>query len=90
MLLGGDVDVSQQYLELTPEQRAYFQAKTAAQSSTVQMKAMAQTQHGAQGARALVELKGVDRNYPLVDVVSLKPARDLQTQLSQQDGVWGR
>ncbi|MCW8916389.1 MAG: ABC transporter permease [Magnetovibrio sp.] len=89
VLLGGDVDISQQHVKFTDEERKYFEAHSSARSSTIEMKAMAQTGQGVNGTRALVELKGVDAHYPLVDSVTLNPTAGLQTQLSIQDGVWG-
>jgi len=49
------------------------------------MQAMAQTD----GARALVELEGVDAFYPLTGAVQLDPPTDVQAVLAQQKGVWG-
>lgn len=89
ILLGGDVDLSQRHLTLNADELAYLDANSSARSATVEMKAMAQTGHGVDGRRALVELKGVDNLYPLVDAVGLEPPAPLQDQLAQQDGVWG-
>lgn len=85
VLLGGDVDIQVQHRPITLEQRAYLTQHTQRLSSTVEMKAMAQTE----SARALVEMKGVDTLYPLVGAVDLAPVSDLQNLLSKQNGVWG-
>ena len=89
ILLGGDVDISQRHLKLSADELDYLDQNSAARSSTIEMKAMAQTGSGVTGTRALVELKGVDRAYPLVDSVGLEPSAALQDQLAQRDGVWG-
>jgi len=85
VLLGGDVDLRTQHQPISAEQQAYLHANTTSLSSTVEMKAMAQTD----GARALVELKGVDAYYPLTGAVLLDPPADVQDVLAQQNGVWG-
>lgn len=84
-LLGGDVDLRMQHRPIEGEHRTYLKANSLRLSSTVEMKAMAQTD----AARTLVELKAVDQNYPLVGALILEPASNLQNQLSKQNGVWG-
>jgi len=84
-LLGGDVDLRTQHQPITDEQRTYLETSTTRLSSTMEMKAMAQTA----GARTLVELKGVDVLYPLMGAVELDPPSELQGQLSKINGVWG-
>lgn len=85
VLLGGDVDVQMQHQSLSDNQRSYLAAHTTRLSSTVEMKAMAQTDD----ARALVELKAVDHLYPLVGSLDLEPPVSLHSLLSKRDGVWG-
>lgn len=84
-LLGGDVDLRMQHRSIDDEQRAFLQSHARRLSSTVEMKAMAQTDD----TRALVELKGVDGLYPLVGEIQLDPPSPLQSLLAQQNGVWG-
>lgn len=85
VLLGGDVSVRLQHRPIEGAPLQYLRDHAAKMSSAVEMKAMAQTD----GTRALVELKAVDGNYPLVGAVTLEPIGDLQSLLSQQDGAWG-
>ena len=85
VLLGGDVSVRMQHRPVEGEALTYIKDRADAVSSVVEMKAMAQTP----GARALVELKGVDAAYPLTGAVELQPAGDLQAQLAKTDGIWG-
>ena len=84
-LLGGDVDLRTQHQPVSEDQRLYLQAHTTRMSSTIEMKAMAQTE----SSRALVELKGVDALYPLMGAVELDPPSALQGQLAKSNGVWG-
>ncbi|HEY9078532.1 ABC transporter permease [Magnetovibrio sp.] len=84
-LLGGDVDLRTQHQPITTEQRDYLKTNAAKLSSTVEMKAMAQTDAN----RTLVELKGVDGFYPLSGAVVLDPPGELQTILAKQGDVWG-
>jgi len=88
-LLGGDVDLRTQHLAIDADQRIYLETNGERLSSTVEMKAMAQTGSGANGRRALVELKGVDAHYPLVGNLVFDPPADLQSQLSKQGDAWG-
>ena len=85
VLLGGDVSLRLQHRTIDAEQRAYLTARTAEMSSTVEMKAMAQTDT----ARALVELKGVDQAYPLAGKLELSGSEGLQSLLSKRNGLWG-
>ena len=84
-LLGGDVDLRTQHQPVSDNQRLYLQAHTTHMSSTIEMKAMAQTDD----SRALVELKGVDALYPLMGSVELDPPSVLQDQLAISNGIWG-
>ena len=85
VLLGGDVDLRMQHRPVEDEHKAFLQRHATRLSSTIEMKAMAQTN----GARALVELKAVDANYPLVGSVVVEPASALQDQLRHTNGHWG-
>ena len=85
VLLGGDVSVRMQHRPIEGDALAYLKEKSRALSSTVEMKAMAQTDT----SRALVELKAVDGLYPLAGTVTLEPANNLQSLLAQQNGTWG-
>ncbi|MBL4693223.1 MAG: ABC transporter permease [Magnetovibrio sp.] len=84
-LLGGDVSVRSQQRPIQGAPLAYLTSHAKTVSAVLEMKAMAQTEN----ARTLVELKGVDANYPLVGSVTMTPAHELQSVLSKQNGLWG-
>jgi len=56
-------------------------------SLLIQMRAMARTLDGDR--RSLIELKAVDRAYPLYGAVTLAPAASLSDAFAQRDGHWG-
>ena len=86
VILGGDVDLSLHHRTVPADQRAHL-AASGALSETAAMRAMA---HGPEGGRpVLVELKAVDRNYPLYGAVTLEPAMPLSAALAPADGVRG-
>ncbi|CAA7617483.1 putative ABC transporter, permease protein [Magnetospirillum sp. LM-5] len=83
-LLGGDLDIRQSYQPVTdPQLAALKQWGTVSQGADLRVMA----RFG--DARRLVELKAVDRLYPLVGRVVLEPAQDLSTALAVQDGLPG-
>ncbi len=85
-LLGGDVELRLLYRPATAEQRAAFAA--AGRVSEVEtLRAMARS--GAGASRLLVELKAVDRAYPLSGRMTLSPDMDLAAALDERDGRWG-
>jgi len=86
VLLGGDLDLRQSHQPITPDQLAVL-AGMGRISIGVEMRAMASI--GNNRARSLVELKGVDRSYPLVGRLELAPAMDVAQALERRDGVWG-
>jgi len=87
-LLGGDVDVRVQQTPADAAQMAYLAAETERLSAVVQMRAMARPASGAD-SRALVELKAVDRSYPLVGALATEPQAPLASLLEKRDGAWG-
>lgn len=60
-------------------------------STAVELRSMARSENdaGEVGARTLIELKGVDANYPLYGAVILEPAMSLDQALAENDGTWG-
>jgi putative ABC transport system permease protein len=86
-LLGGDVDIRKIYKPVTEEERAYLDANSEAVSEVVSMRSMARTTDGEQSA--LVELKAVDRPYPLVGAMITDPNAPLQEILAERDGRFG-
>ncbi len=100
-ILGGDASFSLVSRELTPEQRAFFQARGRISEITT-MRAMARREDGqgeaGQGASgeaelgeaAMVEIKAVDvATYPARGVVDLEPDTPLAETLGERDGVAG-
>ncbi len=85
-MLGGDLDVTLAYRAATPEQQAYL-GKSGDLSEIASMRGMARTISGE--SRSLIELKGVDKAYPLYGEVTLDPPQDLATALAKRDGKWG-
>ncbi|HEX6841918.1 MAG TPA: FtsX-like permease family protein [Stellaceae bacterium] len=85
-MLGGDVELHLVHRTATPQQRAYL-AKEADVSEVAQMRAMARTETGDE--RTLIELKAVDRAYPLYGDVTLDPPQSLAAATAERDGHWG-
>lgn len=87
-LLGGDVDLRLLHRAPTDEQEAYLTRHSAALSRITEMRAMARPA-ADRDTRAMVELKAVDRAYPLVGAIELSPAIPLAEAVARRDGVWG-
>jgi putative ABC transport system permease protein len=85
VILGGDVSFNLIQREATAEEKA-FVARHGQMSVAATLRAMTQT---PDGRSALVEIKAVDRAYPLYGELSLEPALDLPTLLAERDGVFG-
>ncbi len=85
VILGGDVSFSLIQREATDEENK-FVAQRGRMSVAATMRAMSQT---SDGRSALVELKAVDRHYPLYGELSLEPAMNLSALLAERDGVFG-
>jgi len=61
-------------------------------SALTQLRSMARTLDTTTGEvqdRTLIELKGVDGNYPLYGTITLDPPLPLHETLAQKDGLWG-
>ncbi|MCR9174958.1 MAG: ABC transporter permease [Alphaproteobacteria bacterium] len=86
-LLGGDIDIRKIYQPADPEQRAYLEREGARVSEIVSMRSMSRTVSGQESA--LVELKAVDRAYPLVGALTVEPAAPLQDLMAERNGVFG-
>jgi putative ABC transport system permease protein len=84
VLLGGDLDLRLAHREITPEQRAWLEARGRL-SQLTELRAMAHKDD----RRALIELRAVDRAYPLYGAVELHPARPLAELLAYHNGAWG-
>ena len=84
-ILGGDLAFSLIHRELSPAERAFFDARgTVATVAT--MRAMARK---ADGDAALIEIKAVPPEYPSIGEVVLSPATALADALGKRDGVDG-
>jgi len=92
-LLGGDIDIRRIHTPATDEQRAWFRDNAERVSRTVELRGMARRPGGngaGDGARqTLVELKAVDRAYPLFGTTVTKPEQPLAQGLARRDGAWG-
>jgi putative ABC transport system permease protein len=85
VLLGGDMAFNLVQREATPSERAFLDANGRV-SATATMRAMAQT---PDARTALVEIKAVDKNYPLLGSAVLEPAIALPDALAQRNGAYG-
>jgi putative ABC transport system permease protein len=85
-ILGGDVELRLLYRPATRSQIAFFEASGAV-SAIREMRAMARPIAGDE--RALVELKGIDSDYPLYGGLELQPSVSLADALAERDGRWG-
>jgi putative ABC transport system permease protein len=85
VILGGDVAFSLALREATDEQKAFFFSRgTVSEIST--MRAMART---PEGDATLVDLKAVDRAYPLTGKVTLSPDLPLGEALAKGGETFG-
>jgi putative ABC transport system permease protein len=84
-ILGGDLAFTLSQREATDAERAFLEAHGRV-SAAATMRAMARTDDG--GA-ALVEIKTVDRAYPLYGTVAVEPAQPLLELLASRDGAFG-
>ena len=85
-LLGGDVEFMLVHRTANADELSYMEA--AGQVSHVaQLRGMARTIDGA--SRSLVEIKAVDRAYPLYGVVGLSPVGPLADALANRAGRFG-
>ena len=85
VILGGDVAFVLIQREASTAERAFL-ASRGALSTVATMRAMART---TDGRTALVEVKAIDRAYPLYGTVVTEPAADLAELLALRDGAFG-
>jgi putative ABC transport system permease protein len=85
VLLGGDALFALIQREARPEEVAYLATKGEL-SVAATMRAMARSN---EGQYALVELKAVDRKFPLLGALDLQPALPLADALAARDGAFG-
>lgn len=84
-LLGGDVAFSLIQREAKPEELAFLRSRGQV-SVAAALRVMAR---GADGRLALVELKAVDGNYPMLGQVALDPPVPMPDLLAERDGAFG-
>jgi putative ABC transport system permease protein len=85
VILGGDLSFILIQREATQAERD-FVASQGTSSVTATLRAMART---ASGDTSLVEMKAVDRAYPLYGAIVTQPAGDLGTLLERRGEVFG-
>jgi putative ABC transport system permease protein len=84
-ILGGDAAFSLSQRELAAPERAFLNSRGTV-SLAATMRAMARAESGD---TALVELKAVDRAYPLYGALALEPAMPPADAVAQRDGIFG-
>jgi putative ABC transport system permease protein len=84
-LLGGDVAFSLIQREAKPDEVAFLRARGQV-SVAATLRAMART---GDGRLALVELKAVDGNYPMLGELTLDPKMPVADVLAEHDGAFG-
>lgn len=84
-LLGGDISFALIQREATRDERAFLDAHGKV-SIAAMMRSMARSQGGE---FALVDLKAVDGNYPMLGSVKLTPQIPMNELLAQRDGIFG-
>ncbi len=84
-LLGGDASFSLIQREAKPDEQAFLSTKGEL-SVAATMRAMARSNDGQY---ALVELKAVDQNFPLLGALDMQPALPLADVLATRDGIFG-
>src|SRR2546421_649128 len=84
-LLGGDAAFSLIQREAKPEEVAFLRSRGEV-SIAATLRGMARA---ADGRLALVELKAVDGNYPMLGELTLDPGMPLAELLAERDGTFG-
>src|SRR4051812_31483764 len=84
-LLGGDAAFSLIQREAKPDEVAFLRARGTV-SIAATLRGMARS---GDGRLALVELKAVDGNYPMLGAVTLDPELPVQELLAERDGAFG-
>ena len=85
-ILGGDVEFHLAQRPASAQERDFL-AASGAVSEVTRMRAMAIANGNSK--RSLIELKSVDRAYPLYGAPSLLPDQPLAAALQFRDGAWG-
>jgi putative ABC transport system permease protein len=85
-LLGGDVEVRVTQHEISDKDRAWL-ASQGRVAMIAETRAMAIVQ--GKDTRSIVELKAVDRNYPLYGIADVSPRTPLNELFANREGVFG-
>src|SRR5271154_1882822 len=85
VILGGDASFSLIHHELTPEERAFLQARGTLYT-VANLRAMARN---AEGDATLADLKAVDDSWPRLGVAALDPQLVPQRALAERQGRFG-
>ena len=86
VILGGDLEIGTGAQPPPPALLAWLAARGARVSQLVQMRSLLVA---PSGERQLVELRAVDRAWPLVGAPELDPAMPVQQALAERDGLPG-
>jgi putative ABC transport system permease protein len=84
-LLGGDAAFSLIQREARPDEVAFLRARGTV-STAATLRGMARS---GDGRLALVELKAVDGNYPMLGTLTLDPDMPVRELLAERDGAFG-
>lgn len=84
-LLGGDVSFSLIQREAKPDEIAFLRARGTV-SVAATLRAMARA---TDGRLALIELKAVDRAYPMLGALALEPDIPISDLFAEREGVFG-
>lgn len=84
-LLGGDASFALIQREATKDERAFLDAHGKVTAAAI-MRGMVRS---SGGEFALVDLKAVDNNYPMLGNVALAPPMAMSALLAQRDGAFG-
>ncbi|HTK80196.1 MAG TPA: FtsX-like permease family protein, partial [Rhizomicrobium sp.] len=88
-LLGGDASVELVHRPATPHEMQFL-SYYGRVSETASMRAMAYAlKNGAEAERQLIELKAVDRVYPLYGAIGLRPMSAIDAALACADAICG-
>ncbi len=85
VILGGDLAFTLIQRQAKPDELAFLKSRGTV-SRDASLRAMART---GDGQATLVDLKAVDRAYPLFGAVKLDPVAKLDAALADHDGVYG-
>ena len=88
ILLGGDINLRFLQREFTEKQIRWLNAHSQGLSKTIEMRAMVRPINN-RDKRSLVEMKAVDRAYPLVGTLQSSSNQPLPSLLEKKNNVWG-